>query len=680
MRGIGTLAACGFAIMVCGVIQADDIWDAMEISHLLHAENFEGDLSDWVVEQKPGGTAAIRDGQLEIDDKQGCTIWFKHKLDAPVLIQYEPTMIDADGPNDHVRDLNCFWMAKDPASPDDIFAHGESRGGDFNKYNPLRLYYVGYGGNHNRTTRFRRYTGTGDKPLLPEHDLRDPEYLLVPNRTMQIQIVVAGNRTLYYRNNEIVFDITDPDPYLDGWFGFRTVSNHMRIDNFRVYRLRERKPGRPAFPGAEGYGSTTSGGRGGTVMIVDKLDDYAPGDTPIPGSLRHALEQEEPRTITFAAGGILHLKAPLVIGSRTDPMKGEARSFVTLAGQSAPGGGVLLADQPLIIANTHDFVVRHLRFRNSPGDGISFTQHSRRVIIDHCSVSWASDENIGINGDHQDVTLSYILNGECRHGHSMGCVVTKGAHRVSVHHNFFTGNNARNAQFVGCGGYWSRVKKKRFGIPRPRFDFRNNLAYNGGSWTKVKDGAQVNIADNMYVRGPQSSSDYAVFFFNDMRGSAAWLSGNVCSWKDSETRQRDMAFVGKEYLTEEELARTTRDVNTCLLSEPLPTPPITCMPAEDLVEALPPVVGALPHDPTDARFVREFKTGQGDRGARSRKKKSPIPAPETGKPRPDRDHDGMPDIWEERHGLDPENPADAARDPDGDGYTHIEDFLNQPIH
>jgi hypothetical protein len=203
---------------------------------LIYSDNFETDLSNWVIEQGPGGTAEIVNGQLDIVDEKGCTIWFKEKLKSPVMIEYEAIMIDSGGRRDRVSDLNCFWMAIDPEHPDDIFAD-TSRVGRFPNYHPLRLYYVGYGGNDNSTTRFRRYPGGGERPVLPEHDLSDPEFMLQGNMTMKIQLIADGNKIQYWRDGELIYDIVDEDPYLEGWFGFRTVRSHLRLDNFRVYRL-----------------------------------------------------------------------------------------------------------------------------------------------------------------------------------------------------------------------------------------------------------------------------------------------------------------------------------------------------------------------------------------------------------------------------------------------------------
>jgi hypothetical protein len=177
-----------------------------------------------------------RDGKLVIDVPAGCTVWFKPVIKGPVLIEYEATVIKAVGPNDRVSDLNCFWMARDARSPKDIFA--TRRSGKFTDYNQLRTYYVGLGGNSNTTTRFRRYIGdVENRPLLPEHDLRDPKDLIVPNVPQTIRLVACGPLIQYYRDDRRLFELIDTEPYTSGWFGFRTVHNHMAIRRFRVYRL-----------------------------------------------------------------------------------------------------------------------------------------------------------------------------------------------------------------------------------------------------------------------------------------------------------------------------------------------------------------------------------------------------------------------------------------------------------
>jgi hypothetical protein len=193
-------------------------------------------LKNWVVEQVPGGEVSIKNGQLDIDDFSGCTIWYKHELEAPLVIEYEATVVDEGGKNDRVSDLNCFWLAKDLNAPDDFFEDSKKRGGKFQNYHNLSLYYVGLGGHNNTKTRFRKYMGNGDRPILPEHDLADPKFLIEANKCNRIKIVVDGSSVRYYFNGTVVYDVEDEEPYEKGYFGFRTYKNHMRIDNFKVYK------------------------------------------------------------------------------------------------------------------------------------------------------------------------------------------------------------------------------------------------------------------------------------------------------------------------------------------------------------------------------------------------------------------------------------------------------------
>ncbi|MCM4172642.1 hypothetical protein DHD32_14215 [Arenibacter sp. TNZ] len=204
---------------------------------LFHKDNFKNGLDNWKVEQMPGGTVLNTDGKLEITDVTGCTIWFNKLLEGPIMIQYDAYVIAQGGSQDRVSDLNCFWMAKDPENPDNLFANSKKRGGKFSNYDSLRLYYMGVGGHDNTKTRFRRYTGTGDRPLLPEHDLSEPKFLIVPNKVTKIKIIAYNGIIQYYRDGQCIIEFYDPSPYTSGYFGLRTVNNHMTIDNFQVFRL-----------------------------------------------------------------------------------------------------------------------------------------------------------------------------------------------------------------------------------------------------------------------------------------------------------------------------------------------------------------------------------------------------------------------------------------------------------
>ncbi len=208
----------------------------IRIKETLYHDFFDSTLSQWVTEQMPGGSVVVCSGKLEIDDSAGCTVWFRHKLTAPVMIEYDATLIHQNGKNDRVSDLNCFWMATDPEHPDDIFLNSKNRNGQFSHYHCLRLYYVGYGANNNTTTRFRRYPGDCSRPLIQGTDKR--EYMNIPNLTRKIQIISTSHSVLFLCDGEVVFYFEDSNPYTAGWFGFRTVNNHMTIDNFSVHAIR----------------------------------------------------------------------------------------------------------------------------------------------------------------------------------------------------------------------------------------------------------------------------------------------------------------------------------------------------------------------------------------------------------------------------------------------------------
>lgn len=206
---------------------------------LIHSEDFNGDLFKWVKEVEPSDNSevSIKKGKLDINVGAGCSVWFKEKLEGKLLIEFDAVIVNEGGVNDNVQDLNTYWMANSPKNPDDIFKESETRSGIYRNYFPMSLYYVGLGETQNRRSRFRRYDGTGKRPWLPEHDLTESEYLLTGNQLYNIKIISFGNIIQYYRNDELLFELNDPTPFTSGHFSFRTVKNHMTLDNFRVYKL-----------------------------------------------------------------------------------------------------------------------------------------------------------------------------------------------------------------------------------------------------------------------------------------------------------------------------------------------------------------------------------------------------------------------------------------------------------
>lgn len=201
-----------------------------------------GGSATWIAEDETGGaTLAERGDTLEITAPAGLTLWYATPLRGSYRIVYEATVLMEGGPHDRLADLNCFWAASDPEHAEDFFARSEWRGGIFARYNSLDLLYVGYGGNENSTTRFRRYYGQrfgapADevKPLIGEYT--DAGHLLVANRPLRIEIAVTGDRTSYSVNGEELFSRKLAPGEGDGYFGLRLLSNRTRIVGFRIER------------------------------------------------------------------------------------------------------------------------------------------------------------------------------------------------------------------------------------------------------------------------------------------------------------------------------------------------------------------------------------------------------------------------------------------------------------
>lgn len=189
--------------------------------------------ADWRVEAEQ--PARVRFGDvIDVDTPAGLSLWFKRELVGPVTIEFEALAVSEGGANDAVSDLNAFWMATDAAAPDgSVFARGRS--GAFAGYDDLKTYYVGIGGNRNTTTRFRRYVGApGNRPLLPGHDLKEAENMLVPNRWTHVRLIADGGTIAVERDGRRIFELDDAQPYKRGWFALRTTKSHLRIRNLRI--------------------------------------------------------------------------------------------------------------------------------------------------------------------------------------------------------------------------------------------------------------------------------------------------------------------------------------------------------------------------------------------------------------------------------------------------------------
>lgn len=193
----------------------------------------------WTVEaEAPESRVTWHNDTADIVAPKGLTLWYRQPMAGNVVIRYEACVMNTGCPGERTSDLNCFWMASDPQAADIWERMGERRGVFTNCY-ALRLYYVGYGGNGNSTTRFRRYTG--DERGIAESQFRpgilkeytDREHLLEPNRWYSIRLECIDGRVRYFIDGQCLVDYRDEQPLTSGWFGFRTTLSHTRLTGFR---------------------------------------------------------------------------------------------------------------------------------------------------------------------------------------------------------------------------------------------------------------------------------------------------------------------------------------------------------------------------------------------------------------------------------------------------------------
>lgn len=205
----------------------------------------------WKVEsESPDYKVTFSGDTAEIISPKGLTLWRKEKMAGAVTIEYDACVMDEGKPGDRLSDLNCFWMASDPKSPDNLWKREKWRNGIFLNCYSLQLYYLGYGGNHNSTTRFRRYDGNeagitkADARPAILREYKDEAHLLKANKWYHVKITNENNRVSYYIDGKRLIDFRDADPLTSGWFGFRTTLSRTRITNFKY----ENKQAETAVP------------------------------------------------------------------------------------------------------------------------------------------------------------------------------------------------------------------------------------------------------------------------------------------------------------------------------------------------------------------------------------------------------------------------------------------------
>lgn len=396
----------------------------------------------------------------------------------------------------------------------------------------------------------------------------------------------------------------------------------------------------PAFPQAEGFGRFAKGGRGGTVYHVTNLNDTGTG------SFRDAISAGS-RTIVFDVGGQIICATRLSISA----------SNITIAGQTAPGQGISIAGPGIGISGDH-IIMRYLRFRQIPpssdpqDDCVSVNSTCQNVILDHISASWATDEVLsvgGIGAANITVQWSMVTEGSNALGHSKGSLLEMPV--LSWHHNIYAHNSDRNPKNKGT------------------FDYRNNVVWNWGVAPYIAGGGTgaqcyANCVGNYYIAGPNSvNPNYMVVGGNS--NYHLYMSDNRLDYN------RNGVLDGVDLGTD----MVDPSAMPVLMSTPYEFPPVaTTSPEVAYTQVLANAGCSLSRDSIDTRVIDDIVNQTGwiisiwsERGGLGTITGGTAPL--------DTDQDGMPDAWEDAHGLSKTNAADGAT-VGADGYTNLENYLN----
>lgn len=464
-------------------------------------------------------------------------------------------------------------------------------------------------------------------------------------------------------------DIADHDSVRHTFWRVDEVDENGRMTRGEVQRFRVRHL---AFPGAEGYGRHARGGRGGRVIEVTNLDDSGPG------SLRAAVEAEGPRTVVFNVSGLITLESKLVIN--------RANSYLTVAGQTAPGKGICIRNWTFGAIGARDTIVRYVRLRlgnlaekTMDGMGLASADH---CIIDHCSISWTIDEAFSSRAA-KNITLQRTLIAEALNeaGHRKyppgtrhGYAASIGGDIGSFHHNLLAHCAGRNWSLAGG--------LDQAGRHTGRLDIRNNVVFNWDHRTTDGGAMEVQFVANYYKPGPASR------VFHVLKPERNHSFGPQNYYVEGNVMEG-------HYGSDEPLAGVVQppgeELSAFVEARPFFEPYVTTHSASEAYENVLANVGCnVPTlDEHDQRIIAEVREGtttyvgsktglpgipdsQADVGGWDDYNYPEVHRPEGW----DTDHDGLPNHWETAQGLDPENGADGATDPDGDGFTNLEDYLD----
>jgi hypothetical protein len=439
-----------------------------------------------------------------------------------------------------------------------------------------------------------------------------------------------------------------------------------------------------AFPGAEGFGQYTTGGRGGQVYVVSNLNDRGPG------SLRDAVSGKVPRMVVFAVSGTIHLESPLSI-----------KSNVTIAGQSAPGGGICVADHPVSLGG-NNIIVRYLRFRmgdryqnkgmvDGAGSDDAFSGTRRKnIIVDHCSLSWSTDEVLSVYaGDSTtlqwnliaeplDYSYHFETGDKDFEHHGYGGIL--GGRHLSIHHNLYAHCQSRTPRFDG---------NRNLGADTELADFRNNVIYNwGGNNVYGGEGGRYNIVNNYYKYGPATKQSVKYRILNPFKAPPKlpfgqyYVHGNYVDGSPAVSAQNWKGVVlDKGSAADTVVAKAAAPFAVTLLA------PQAAAEAYRLV--LQHGGASMPRrDAVDQRIIGEVQSRTGriidvqgghPHGTPYAVTAGAWPALASAPAPPDADQDGMPDTWEKKNKLNPNDAADGARYKLDKHYTNVEVYLNSLV-
>ncbi|HEY4786682.1 MAG TPA: pectate lyase [Bacteroidales bacterium] len=391
-----------------------------------------------------------------------------------------------------------------------------------------------------------------------------------------------------------------------------------------------------AFPGAEGFGATSTGGRNGSVYHVVTLNDSGPG------SFRDAVSQPN-RTVVFDVAGVIKISSRVSVASQ-----------ITIAGQTAPGEGITIYGTSVSFSGSNNVIVRYIRFHgsiNMPRGGcVVIIDNADNVILDHCSITWGRWDNLHIK-DSKNVTVQYCIDGEAIDPQRFGALLENPTN-LTIHHCLWIDNQSRNP-------------KAKAGI-----QFVNNVVYNwGGNGLVGGHSAALHYQDligNYFIAGPSSDSSFIGMF---TATDNVYHRGNFVDY--SKDGILNGIPVTDQNFTK---AKATLSPNPQNISQV----PVKDESAEKAFRKVLESAGAsIVRDTVDKRMISQLaslgKKGQIIRTEAAVGGQSDL---KSGKTKKDTDGDGMPDEWEVAHKLNPKNPEDRNDHLGKDGYTNLEDYLN----